>query len=398
MTSNPIPLAYFSNSQARGGVEEHMSALLRGLDRKQFRPMLICSHEAAREFAADVPSDVRIVPIAYRGLGDSKGGIQLAHLLRQNRIKILHSHLFYSSLFASPLGWLTRVPVIVETPHLRELWRHGIVKGSFLVDRIIGRFVDAYIAVSRANALYLSQVKKLPASKVHLIHNGTNVKRFQDLPSMSQKKRLTLGFAESDPVALVPARLEPQKGHGVLLQALPSVLKEFPALKVVLVGEGALRDELQAEVQQKELSGSVRFVGRQSDMESWFELCDFSILPSFYEGLPLVAVESLAAGKAMVATEVDGTPEVILNGKTGLTVPPGKPEALAQAICKMLCNPNMRNSMGAFGREWVATHFTEERQIQKTQQLYLELMEQAAPTESAAVQNRAALKHGSGSI
>lgn len=398
MTRKPIPLAYFSNSKARGGVEEHMLALLRGLDRKQFQPMLICSREAAREFSAEVPSDVRIVPIAYRSLIDGKGAIQLAQLLRQNRIKILHSHLFYSSLFASPLGWLTGVPVIIETPHLRELWRHGIAKGSFLVDRIISRFVDAYIAVSQANALYLTQVKKLPPSKVHLIHNGTNVKRFQNPPSTSQQKRLALGFAKSDPIVLVPARLEPQKGHRVLLQALPSVLSEFPALKVVLVGEGALRDELQAEVRQKDLSRSVRLVGRQADMESWFELCDFSILPSFWEGLPLVAIESLAAGKPMVATEVDGTPEVVLNGKTGLTVPPGNPDALAQAMCKMLRNPNMRSSMGTFGHEWVATHFTEERQIQKTQQLYFELIEQAAPTKTATVQNRAVPEQGSGSF
>jgi len=396
VTSKPIPLAYFSNSKARGGVEEHMLALLRGLDRKQFRLMLICSPEAAREFSSDVPSDVRIVPIAYRSLAHGKGGIQLAQLLRRNRIKILHSHLFYSSLFASPLGWLTRVPVIVETPHLRELWRHGIVKGSFLVDRTISRFVDAYIAVSQANASYLTQVKRLPPSKVHVIHNGTNVKRFQDQPSISQEKRLALGFVKSDPVILVPARLEPQKGHRVLLQALPTILSEFPAVKVVLVGDGALRNELQAQVQQKALAGSVRFVGRQADMERWFELCDFSVLPSFYEGLPLVAIESLAAGKAMVATEVDGTPEVILSGRTGLTVPPGNPEALAQAICKMLRNPNMRKAMGVFGREWVATHFTEEQQIQKTQQLYFELMAHAVPTETASVPNRAVPEHGSG--
>ncbi|MGH9740042.1 MAG: glycosyltransferase family 4 protein [Candidatus Acidiferrales bacterium] len=371
-----------------------MLGLLRGLDRKQFRPILICSPEAAREFSSDVPSDVRIVPIAYRSIVDGKGGIQLAQLLRRNRIKILHSHLFYSSLFASPLGWLTRVPVVIETPHLRELWRHGIVKGSFLVDRAISRFVDAYIAVSQSNARYLTQVKRLPPSKVHVIHNGTNVNRFQDQPSISQEKRLSLGFVKSDPVILVPARLEPQKGHRVLLQALPTILSEFPAVKVVLVGDGALRSELQAEVQQKALAGSVRFVGRQGDMERWFGLCDFSVLPSFYEGLPLVAIESLAAGKAMVATEVDGTPEVVLSGRTGLTVPPGNPEALAQAICKMLRNPSMRKSMGVSGREWVATHFTEERQIQKTQQLYFELIAHAIPTETASVQNRTVPEHG----
>lgn len=399
MSREPIRLAYFSNAKVRAGVEEHILTLLRGLDRKQFCPMLICSPEVSRELASDVPSDVSIISIEYSKLRHVAGAIQLMRCLRRNRIQILHSHLFYSSLFASPVGWLAGVPVIVETPHLRERWRHGPVKGSYAVDRMVSRFVNAYIAVSNANAVYLAQVKRIPQSKIHIIQNGTDVNRFQQSRrGVSADKRAMLGFEAENPVVVVPARLEPQKGHSVLLNALPQVLAEFPNAKFVLAGEGALLPQLQSQVQRLGLASSVRFVGRQPDIESWFDLCEFTVLPSLYEGLPLVSIESLACAKPMVATAVDGTPEVIIDGRTGLTVPAGNSKELAHAVIRMLRDPQMRNAMGLAGREWVLARFTEERQIRDTQALYVELVARVARKEVAPVQKSAIASQSSSSV
>jgi len=197
-----------------------------------------------------------------------------------------------------------------------------------------------------------------------------------------------LGFAEDDPVVLVPARLEPQKGHAVLLNALPRVLREFPKLRAIFAGEGALRGELEAQSRRMGLDRNVCFVGRQSNMDDWFAMCHFTLLPSFFEGLPLVAVESLAAGKPMVATAVDGTPEVILDGKTGLTIPPGDPELLADAICRMLRDPVMRQSMAISGRTWVLEWFTQKRQLDETQHLYFQAFEQALVSHASSSQKR----------
>ena len=240
------------------------------------------------------------------------------------------------------------------------------MKGGFFVDRIVGRFVDSYIAVSEANGAYLRDVKKLPARKIHIIRNGPDVERFQ--PSHR---------ADDDSLLLVPARLEPQKGHAVLLEALPLVLKEFPNVRAIFAGEGALRGELEGQSRRLGLDRKVCFVGRQSNIADWFALCHFTVLPSFFEGLPLVAVESLAAGKPMVATAVDGTPEVILDGETGLTVPPGDPECLADAICRMFRDPAMRQSMATSGRAWVLEGFTQKRQLDETQHLYVQVLERA---------------------
>lgn len=367
----PISVLHFTNATARAGAEEHILTLLRGLDRQQFRLNLVCDPEIAELMRPDVPEDVELIPLVFRRLGDAAAAFRLRQILRVKRVDVLHSHLFWSSLFASPVGHFCSVPVVIETTHVREVWRKGW-KANFAVDRVVGKCVDRYIAVSEANGHYLVEEKGLPAKKVKVIRNGSDVRRFDPEYKPAGGLKTSLGFGESDPVLVVVARLEPQKGHKILLHAMPSILNEFPSVKLVCVGDGVLRAELAGLAQVLGLEESVRFVGAQSNVQDWLALGQMSVLPSFYEGLPLVAIESLAAGVPVVATDVDGTPEVVVNGKTGLTVPTNDPKALAQAICLLLHSPELRRQFGAAGRQWVLQEFTEAQQIRRTAELYLQ--------------------------
>lgn len=381
MISRPISVLFFSNESVRGGAEEHILTLLRGLDRRYFRLHLACTPECAEKLQPDLPADVELFPLSLQKPSHLGAAVRLAQILRKRKVDILHSHIFYASLFASPIGWLCRVPVVIETPHVREAWRHGWLKGGFAVDRFAGRFVDHYIAVSEANARYLVKQKGLPAQKVVVIHNGCDLKRFEPYGAAPTGLKRSLGFSEGDPVLIVIGRLEPQKGHQVLLNALVAIRREFPRVRLVSVGEGSLRAELEKLVNALGLRESVRFAGYQSNVPDWLRLSDVAVLPSFYEGLPIVAIESLAAGKPMVATAVDGTPEVIVDGKTGLTVPPGDPQRLADAICRLLRDPALRQSLGRAGRRWVLERFSQERQVQETQELYLRALEERSRVE-----------------
>lgn len=370
-----VSVLYFTNGKARGGAEEHILTLLRGLDRSRFQPYLACTPVVAECLAKDLPADVEVFPVSFGGLRELAGGLRLAHFIRRRNIEILHSHLFYSSFFASPVGWLCRVPAVVETPHVREHWRHGI-KAGFWIDRFAGCFVTHYIAVSEANARYLVGEKRLPAKKVVTILNGCDLGRFEPLHRDSAALRASLGFAPGDLVLVVAARLEPQKGHRVLLDALSLVRRDFPNVRLVCVGDGSLRGQLEQQARELYLSDAVRFVGYQNDIPQWLSLADVTVLPSFFEGLPLTAIESLAAARPMVATAVDGTPEVILDGRTGFTVPPGDALSLAVAIGRLLRDPDMRRNFGQAGRSFVLEHFTQERQVEQTQQLYFDALQQ----------------------
>src|SRR5690348_10119855 len=116
MTQFPIPILYFSNEPTRGGAEEHLLTLLRGLDRTYFQPLLACPSELAEKLRPDLPTDVEVFPISLRELSHVGAMLRLTRVLRERAVKILHSHLFYASLFASPIGRMCGVPVIIETP------------------------------------------------------------------------------------------------------------------------------------------------------------------------------------------------------------------------------------------------------------------------------------------
>lgn len=372
MSTQRISLMIFSNSTVRAGVEEHVLELLRGLDRQLFQLHLACPKELREKFGDEIPNDVQVTPVMIDSISDISGAIVLARAIRRHRIQILHAHMFRASLFASPIARLCGVPVVIETSHSREPWRKGWLKSKYIVDRLAGTCVSRFIAVSSACAQHLTGNKRVDPSRVRVIHNGCNLEKFDPERPAPAGMRQSLGFGENDPVLLVLARLEPQKGHHVLLDAVPDVLKEFPNARLVCVGDGALRDNLEQQARALGVYDSVRFVGYQSNTPDWLALADLTVLPSYYEGLPLVAIESLAAGKTIVATAVDGTPDVVIHGETGLTVPPGDSKRMAEAMCALLRDPKRRQALAESGRRHVLEAFSARKFIRETTQFYLD--------------------------
>lgn len=355
----------------RAGVEEHILELLRGLNRRQFQLHLACPEVLLEQYGDDIPKDVHVTPILLDHLSDIRGEIHLARTLRHQKIDILHCHMFRGSLFASPIGRLCGVPVIIETTHVRETWRKGWLKSKFIVDRAVGHLIDHYIAVSEANARYLIEQKRIPARKVSVIQNGCSMERVDPSRACPEGIRESLGFSKDNLVLLVMARLEPQKGHKILLQALSLLCGEIPKIRLICLGTGTLKEELTKIARELDLESIVRFVGFQSNVADWLAAADIGVLPSFYEGLPLTAVETLAAGVPLVATAVDGTPEVVIDGRTGLLVPPGDPHAMAAAIGRLVREPELRSRLALAGRDWVLKRFTIQRQVEETSSLYL---------------------------
>jgi glycosyltransferase involved in cell wall biosynthesis len=361
----------FSNGVVRAGAEEHILGLLRGLDRRLFRVHLACPDVLLGKYEKDIPNDVHITPIMLDQVSDIRGALRLARVLREQKIDVLHSHMFRASLFASPIGKLCGVPVIIETTHVRETWRKGWFKSKFIIDRAVGHFIDRYIAVSEANSRYLVERKGIPEKKVSVIQNGCSIERVERSAAHPEGIRESLGFSKSDLVLLVMARLEPQKGHRILLQALSLLRAEIPSIRLICLGTGTLKDELTKTVRDLGLEDIVRFVGFRSNVGDWLAAADIGVLPSFYEGLPLTAVETLAAGIPLVATAVDGTPEVVVDGETGHLVPPGDPAAMAEAIGRLARQPELRRKFALAGRDRVLKQFTIQRQVERTSNLYL---------------------------
>jgi glycosyltransferase involved in cell wall biosynthesis len=271
------------------------------------------------------------------------------------------------------------VPVVIHTCHGREAWRRKWLSRQYWYDRRITAWSDATVAVSESTRNYLLKEKKLNPDRVLVIRNGRRLNGFSPDANRRQALRRELGIAAEDPVVGVFGRLEEQKGHRYLIEALPKVLEKIPALHVLFAGDGSLRAELENSVRTRGLDRSVHFLGYRQDWMNWMDATDIVALPSLYEGMPLVPIEAGAMGKPVLATAVDGTCEVVVDGQTGVLVSPAQPEALADALIALLRDPEKQRAMGEAGARRALDLFSLEQQVRETAVLYERLLGERQP-------------------
>jgi glycosyltransferase involved in cell wall biosynthesis len=222
----------------------------------------------------------------------------------------------------------------------------------------------------------LAGIMNRPLLKV--IHNGADLQMFE--PSRFQAVipdfRRSMGIEENLFILGNIARLTEQKGQEVLLQAVSLLIRQGRNLKVVLVGGGPRRGELESLVDRLGINDHVLFLGPRHDLPELLSLFDILVLSSHWESLPVIILEAMAMAKPVVATDVAGVCEVVEDEVTGLLVEPNKPQLLAQAILKLMDNPGLAAQMGIAGRQRVERDFSVERMVAETTALYDDLLRQ----------------------
>jgi glycosyltransferase involved in cell wall biosynthesis len=368
-----IGVLFVLTSPVRGGVEEVVLGLLRGLDPSEFRVAVAAPRTLLDSFAPDL-AGVRVETAAVRAESwlEAREVRRLATLLRRLQPDVVNPHLFRSAVVAAPLARWHGIRAVVETYHGREGWRKGPLRGSFLPDRLVARTLDRVIAVSEAAGAFLVDGKGYPAGKIVVIPNGRDLSIFRP-GAHRDAVRKELGLDDAVPVVAVVARLEEQKGHRYLLEAWPAVLAEFPDARLLLVGDGSLRPALERQARGLGVAGSVIFTGFRADTARLLDATDVLALPSLYEGMPLTPIEAAAMARPVVATAVDGTTEVVVDGVTGRLVPPADPRALADALRNVLRDPDAARVMGQAARARAVARFDLRVQVEATARVYRDL-------------------------
>lgn len=374
LENRPVRVVQFLNGTVRFGAEEVALKLLQGLDSQKFCSYLVCPDALLKAFGADVPKACLSAPMMLENLSHWREAWQFIRFLRREQIDVVHAHMIRAALVAVPLARLAGVPVVVHTCHVREAWRTRWMTRRFWLDRRISAMADMTIAVSESTRDYLIKEKQIPPSAVKVIRNGRASQNLVCSPVAQQRLRSEFAIEPDELVIGVFGRLEPQKGHAFLLEALRSVRNRV-RVKVLLVGEGSLRQQLAAEAERLGVSDILVFTGYRFDATQLMDGCDLVVLPSLFEGMPLVPIEAAALGKAIVATAVDGTCEVVVQGATGLLVPPRDPAALSTGIIELLLDQPRRVAMGERARKRAQASFSLQRQLQETEQLYLSLLD-----------------------
>lgn len=346
----------YTDSEAFGGAEQALAILLAGLAGAGWRPTLLhCGAPGLDPLLRAVASagvDEHVVPLMPEGIRGAARSAGLVRLLRAERPEVFHAHLTwpFGCKWALAAACIARVPAVVATAQLFVDVPMGISRR--LQVRALARRVDRVIGVSRFTSERFHEALGWPLDRLSVVPNAVAVERFTREPDPAVRAGLEDGSGR--PIVVVPARLEDQKGHRYLLEAA----RLLPDVRFLCVGDGELRAALVADAARLGVGERFEFLGFRTDMDALFGACDLVVLPSLYEGLPLALIEAMAAGKAVVATDIGGTRELVIDGETGLLVAPRDPGALATAITSVLGDPSLACRFAAAGRERAVSGFS----------------------------------------
>lgn len=356
-----------------GGAEVLLRDLADGLQRSGYRVSVCYSTPGplVREIAAlDVPMTrlprlARIDPVLL---------LNMIRVMRREQPQIVHTHLFKSDFHGRLAARLSGVPIVVSTLHNTHAWAKNPVLGGLY--SASARFADTLIAVSDEVRTFAIEHQYAAPEKIASIANGVDTRRFEGQDAAGQQLRRELGIAPDAPLIGVVARLSPQKDHQTFLLAAATIVKALPTARFLIAGDGVLRETLIASAHTLGLQEHVVFCGIRSDIPAVLGALDLLVFSSRWEGLPVALLEGMAAARPVVATAVGGVPGVVIDGSTGLLVPPGEPDALAQACLRVLSDPGRANQMGQAGRARVEAHYSIGTMIRQTIAVYETLLEQ----------------------
>jgi len=364
-----------------GGGQVHLLTLARHLDKSLFDVAIAASGGGPLEEEARA-AGLAFVPVPVRKSLTGRVARAIADILRARGIDILHTHGGVAGLAGRRGAMRAGTPVIVHTIHgIHYLhYRNPALRQMFvLLERRQSRATDAVIFVSRADYDRGTRLRLAPQAKMRLIRNGVEPPADDGLEGERRRAALRAALKLDGPVVGAISRLHRQKGVIHLLAAAPEILRRHPEAKIVVAGGGPLERELRRFVTRLGLDRRVLLLGERADALDLLALFDVLVLPSLWEGLPLVLLEAAALGKPVVASDIDGVREVLRDGATGLLVPPARPAAIAAALAGLLDDPGLAARLGAAARAEIPPEFTLERMVKETSNLYLELASAKMP-------------------
>ena len=354
------------------GSENHLLALASHLDRNRYRLTFCLLVERGPDLSAYVVAleavGVEVVRFPIRADLDPLLLWRLARFLHAAKPDIVHTHLIHGDLYGTLAARLAGVPVVVSTKHNDDAFRRS--RFYAWLSRQVARRQDRIIAISNHLARFAVEVEGLDADRITTIHYGLDGAAFRARVRDVAGVRAEFDIPAAAPLAGVVARLDPQKGHAYLLRAWRQVSAALPEARLLVVGDGPLRGELQRQAGDLGLEGSVIFTGRRKDVPRIMAALDVVTLPSLWEGFGLVLLEAMAVARPIIASRVSAIPEVVMDGETGLLVPPRDVNALAAALIELLRDHQQAAEMGRRGQERLEQEFTVERMVAQTEAVY----------------------------
>lgn len=365
-------------SEQVAGAERYLLDLLPGLLAEGIECHLICVTPPADQHKFTALCDelnnkgVKTILMAGKATGFYSTAKQINKYLRQNDIYYLHAHLFKSDLLAVMIKKLfNRKVTLLSTKHgYQEKYcgNYHHYKGKinynlyYFISKYLNANIDKQFAVSKAMAdLYFNL--KLTKTKLPFIHHGVNISALVENTDIT-------AFKLAPQQLIILGRIEEVKGHKYLLEALPEVIKIFPDIKLLIIGNGAQKENLQKQAAETGIENNVLFLGFQQNPLPYLAQSDLMVAPSLYESFGLVFIEAFATKLPVIAFDAPAANEIINDKETGMLVPVCNSKLLAEKIIYLLQQPAERNRLVQNGYQKYVDYFNTARMAAQTAAWY----------------------------
>jgi len=366
MRARPIRVLFVVPALPVGGAERHLTTMLPRMDPARFTPSVICIGEEGELFSTLRAAGIEAAALRLHKRQAVRALIELVMMMRRTRPDVVVVQGYNAETLGRIAARIAGVKHTINWVHNASgLVQRGTVRRT--VDRALTRWTSAYFGVAEAQRPYLVDELGHPDDKIRIIYNGVDLAKFRT--STDRGVRAEFGFAEDDPVVGIVARLRPEKDHVNFLRAARTVVDELPRARFLIIGDGAIRPQLEALCTELQITPNVHFAGSRNDVPRLLPAIDVFVLSSVtVECFPIALLEAMACARPAVCTAVGGIPEMINDGETGYLVPPKDPPQRAARLVRLLQDPLTARRMGRAARARVEAEFDLDRSIAAAQQ------------------------------
>lgn len=363
------------------GVKRLFAWMIPRFDASRFNVSLVSLRQ--KDLSADTLEEFGIdVTYMARHKFDPATFTAMLKVLRDKNADLVHLHGYGATTFGRLCAWRMGIPAILHehANHTDTPWFQKIA------DKILAPQTDLAIAVSESTGEFTTRARMMPAERTKVVYLGAPLDEFARPRSADEiaAAKQSLGIAPGTIALGTITRLMPSKGNQYLIEAAPKVLARHPNARFFVVGEGELQPALEAQARALNLDDKLVFAGFTRDVAAALSALDLVVFPSLWEGTPLTMFEALAMGKPIVATDADGLLDVLTDGRDALVVPKASAERLADAMCRLVEQPELAAALGAEARK-TGARYDIGAFVRKMERLYVMLHETSRATGRAGI-------------
>lgn len=367
LEGKPCHVVHVIGSLRTGGAEKMLVNLLQAADKTDFRYTVLCLSTAGELAPLLDESGVPVKVYKVRLRNFVRDIFYLARWFKEEQVKVIHSHMFYATLWSHIAAMVAGISLRITTEHGKELWKNRV---QLALGRWLSRKTYCHIAVSE-DIKYIRETQQgIDSDKVVVIPNGVPIPDTEDRAGAKDRAHNEFHLRSDQPVIGTVGRVVEAKDYPLMAQAMVRVLKAIPDAHWLQIGDGPLEDQLKQEVSARGISESVTFAGRRSDISLLLRAMDVWVMSSVREGLPVSLLEAMAEKVPIVATEVGGIPDAVTPNESAVLVAAGDPDALAEGMIKVLSEPDFAGQLSRNAYERVVRDYSIQAVAEKVANIY----------------------------